>query len=148
MPLQYFIFLDANFLLIPAQFKVDIYEQFRQLIPGPYQIVVISAVIDELTHKISNLSPTSSLRQQVKLALQILERESHHILEKPRPADPNIGVDDWILQVMLDYKENFAETELYLATNDKNLRKKALENRFPTVFLRKKQRLEVELPNF
>ncbi|RLI66653.1 MAG: hypothetical protein DRO88_01100 [Promethearchaeia archaeon] len=169
MPFQYFIFLDANFLLIPAQFKIDFYQQFRLLIPGTYQIIVPSAILKELKHKAAQNLPTSTFSRQLKLAFQILENEPHKIIDCPRPETSYISVDDWILQVMEDFKKeinnprykdesqsflkefsstnaSISKSTLFLATNDKILRKKALEKGFATIFLRQKQRLEVIFP--
>ena len=42
------VVLDANALMIPAQFQVDIFDELRALL-GSYEPVVLSGVINELT---------------------------------------------------------------------------------------------------
>jgi rRNA-processing protein FCF1 len=42
------VVLDANALMMPAQFQVDIFDELRSLL-GSYEPVVLSGVINELT---------------------------------------------------------------------------------------------------
>ena len=42
------ILLDANFLLIPYQFNVDIFEEIRLLMDEEYELVTLDVVVDEL----------------------------------------------------------------------------------------------------
>ena len=46
MPIK--IYLDTNFLLIPAQFKVDIFEEIERLMDKPYDLYVFDKSLKEL----------------------------------------------------------------------------------------------------
>ncbi len=43
------IVLDTNFLMIPSQFKVDIFTEFKRLVNEPYELCTYQGVIDELS---------------------------------------------------------------------------------------------------
>jgi uncharacterized protein len=42
------IVLDTNFLMIPSQFKVDIFTEIKRLITEPYELCVFEATVSEL----------------------------------------------------------------------------------------------------
>jgi uncharacterized protein len=44
------IVLDTNFLLIPWQFKVDIFDEIERVCRFPYELKVVKGTIDELKH--------------------------------------------------------------------------------------------------
>jgi hypothetical protein len=43
------VVLDTNFVLIPIQFKVDIFNEIKRLLDEPYELCVYQGTIDELT---------------------------------------------------------------------------------------------------
>ena len=45
------IILDTNFLLIPAQFKVDIFDEIDRIMIEKYQLFVLDKTIDELKNE-------------------------------------------------------------------------------------------------
>ena len=42
------ILLDTNFLMIPAQFRVDIFSEIRRICDFSYELAVVQATVDEL----------------------------------------------------------------------------------------------------
>jgi rRNA-processing protein FCF1 len=42
------VVLDTNFLMIPSQFKVDIFAEIQRLMGEPYDLCAFQGVIDEL----------------------------------------------------------------------------------------------------
>ena len=66
------IFLDANFLLLPTQFKLDIYQEFERLVPKPWQLLILQAIFVELDEKIAQLAPTAKFRREYSFARQLL----------------------------------------------------------------------------
>ena len=102
------IVLDTNFLLIPYQFKIDIFLELFHLIEGGYDIIIPSGVKKEL-EKIAAGKGRNALGG--RLALKILEVNKKDITFVKSEGH----VDDWIL--------NFAKQKrAIVCTNDKQLR--------------------------
>lgn len=135
-----YLFLDANFLLIPTQFKVDIYSEFERLIPKPWEIVLVSAIFTELEYKITRFTQKTKLKRQYSMARQLLDRQSYRLIEKERT--PNQIVDDLLLETALEFQDS--EGESYLCTNDKELRGKCLNREIKTIYLRQEKFLDVD----
>ncbi|MBD3353658.1 MAG: hypothetical protein GF364_19395, partial [Candidatus Lokiarchaeota archaeon] len=76
-----YIILDANFLLIPLQFKIDIYEDLVNLIPGRIRIVIISEVIAELKRK---------RNKENKIELTLLLTGSFNLLNQKMLENPDL----------------------------------------------------------
>lgn len=149
---QIFIFLDANFILLPAQLKLDIFREFEALVPKPYELIIISAIFTELEKKAAKSGPFSKLSKELNLAKQILQTKSYQVFEFEQDLENYESVDDLILRVIQAFKNSqpdveLGETEYYLATNDKELRKRALNRGFSTIYVRQSRFLEVEKPH-
>jgi rRNA-processing protein FCF1 len=43
------VVVDTNFLMIPTQFKVDIFSEIKRLINEPYEVCIYKGSIDELS---------------------------------------------------------------------------------------------------
>ena len=41
------VLLDTNFLFVPFEFKVDVFEQLHELIGGPFEVIVLKECLDE-----------------------------------------------------------------------------------------------------
>ncbi|ENO12016.1 hypothetical protein MBGDC06_00279, partial [Thermoplasmatales archaeon SCGC AB-539-C06] len=67
------IILDTNFLLIPAQFKVDIFDEIDRIILEKYQLFVLDKTIDELKKIIADKKQKMRNRRAAKLGLQLLK---------------------------------------------------------------------------
>ncbi len=67
------IVLDTNFLMIPAQFKVDIFSELNRLMIEPYEMFAFDSTIDEL-EKIS--SGKRKDRNAAKVALQLIKQKN------------------------------------------------------------------------
>jgi len=109
------VILDANSLLMPFQFSINLDQELRRLI-GNAQIYVPSSVIDELT----------ALDKKAPLELS----------KKYREVNVEKDGDDGVLE---------AARKLggVVVTNDKELKKRALDQNNPVAFLRSKSHLEL-----
>ena len=136
-----YVFLDANFLLIPVQLKIDVYQEIDDLIPRPYTLVILQAVFDELDKKKERRKYKSRFSKDYAMARQILESKTYEILEVPKPG--NVLVDDFILEQALK-QANSEDVEVYVATNDKELKRKCKEAGVSTIYVRKGKRLEIQ----
>ena len=129
MPLK--IILDSNFLLIPTQFKLDIFEAMTTLLNQRYDPIVLSTTQRELAKMAEKGAP--KLRKQAKMALELAEKcQLAHVERKPEESN-----DDVIVRVAAQWK-------CPVATNDSELRRRLRDISIPVVYLRQKSRLELE----
>lgn len=113
------IVLDTNFVTIPFQFGVDIYEEIARIIDEQYELIFPKICIKEL-NKLKN----------GKASLELMKMKGVKFVEIPLAK----SVDESILNYA---KENNA----IVATQDSELKKKVLKNSLPIITLRKKQYL-------
>ncbi|MCS4540891.1 MAG: nucleotide-binding protein [Euryarchaeota archaeon] len=123
------VVLDSNFLMIPAQFKVDIFKETERLLPVAYELVVLSPILDELK-RIKESSKKSLERKAADIALNLANNCRVIPLRTTKPID----------ELLIEYALN---NKAVLCSNDKNLRKKAREIGIPVIYLRKKSHLEL-----
>jgi len=65
------IILDTNFLMIPLEFKVDIFSEIKRLMIEPYELFIFEATLDELV-KLSrgNSKAAAAAKATIKLIKQ------------------------------------------------------------------------------
>ena len=135
------IFLDANFILTPSTLNVDIYKQLEINFPKTFELVVLSAIFTELEEKIRKYPQKTKLKQEYKLCREILEQQSYTLIQCER-QHPGKLVDDLLLDYALNsFKEG---NNVYIATNDKELRNKCRVNKIKVIFVRQNKFLEIE----
>ncbi len=126
------IFLDTNFLLIPAQFRIDIFQEIDRIITQKYDLIIIPQIIDEL----NEIAKKSKKHQsEARIALELAKK--CQILEVPPIIQGSEEVDEIILQSAINHK-------WIVATNDAALRKKLRSHQIPTITLRNKAYLTLE----
>jgi uncharacterized protein len=125
------IIFDSNFLLVPAQLKIDIFEGLMNLLNRNYESIVLSTTIDELRSLTTKGSP--KLRKQAEMALELAEKCSLVNVDRKR----NERNDDVIIRVAKQMK-------CLVATNDSELKKRLRNISIPVVYVRQKSRLELE----
>lgn len=125
------IIFDSNFLLVPAQLKIDIFEGLMNLLNRNYESIVLSTTIDELRSLMTKGSP--KLRKQAEMALELAEKCSLVNVDRKR----NERNDDVIIRVAKQMK-------CLVATNDSELKKRLRNISIPVVYVRQKSRLELE----
>lgn len=117
------IILDTNFLLIPAQFKVDIFSEIERIINDKYQLFILKGTVDELNKIIEKRKKGKSA---AKLALKLIKAKGLKILDiNQKPVD----------KILINLSK-----EYIIATQDKELKKKIKSK----IILRKKQYLELK----
>jgi rRNA-processing protein FCF1 len=104
------ILLDTNFLLIPIQFKVDIFSEIDRICLFRYKLYVVDKTIDELKSII--LKQKGKSKAAAKVGLQLAKRKGLRVLETKDGR-----VDDLILELM--------DKDWILASQDEELRKLA-----------------------
>ena len=135
------IFLDANFILTPSTLRVDIYKQLKINFPKSFELVVLSATFTELEDKIRKYPRKTKLKQEYQLCRAILEKQEYTLIQCER-QHPGILVDDLLLEYALNSSKE--GNNVYIATNDKELRKKCRDNKIKVIFVRQNKFLEIE----
>jgi len=125
------VILDSNFLFIPSQFKIDVFEGLMNLLNQRFEPVLLSSTHQEL-RTMAEKGP-SKRRKQASLALKLAEKCRLVNVEK-EAEETN---DDVILRIAAQWKSP-------VATNDRELRRKLRARDIPVIFLRGKSRLELE----
>jgi len=87
------IVLDTNFLLIPAQFKVDIFSEIDRIMTEPYEIYIVDKTIDELKKIIMDTRQKLKDRKAAGLALQLIEAKKIPQIK----TEKDKSVDDLIM---------------------------------------------------
>lgn len=120
------IILDTNFLLIPVQFKVDIFSEIDRICLFKYKLFIVDKTIGELKQIIEK--QRGKHRLAAKIALQLIKKKDISIIKTKEGR-----VDDLILQLL--------DKDCILATQDELLRKKAVKKGITEIVLRSKKHL-------
>lgn len=130
LPLQ--VILDTNFLTVPVQFGVDVFDEAERVLERSVEFVLLQSVIDEIKSKIERARKTES--RMFNVALDLSKRCRVVTVDQPLR---DLKVDDQLL-------EHATSVGGVLATNDRELRDKALERGIPVLMLRGKKHLELQ----
>ena len=125
------VIFDSNFLFVPSQFQLDIFEELTNLLNQRFDPILLSPTQEELQKLAKEGSPKT--RKQASLALRIAEKCRVVHIEKGLKETH----DDVIVRVAAEWK-------CPVATNDRELRKRLRNLRVPVIFLRQRHRLELE----
>jgi hypothetical protein len=124
------VILDSNFLMIPFQFNLDIFQEIEFLLQKKVDFVVPSAVKTELT---SISARGGEGAPEASLALQLASR--CRVVEVA--LQPNETVDDAIFKAA-------EKLGALVATTDIELKQRLRSINVPVVYLREKSKLEVD----
>jgi rRNA-processing protein FCF1 len=116
------LLLDANFLVLPFQFNVEIFDEFERLSGGEFQ----AYTLERTYHEARDLEE-GSYRQLVERLVEVKD-----ITLLNTPADK--PVDSQLLEM--------AQDGFVVCTNDTELRNRLDHQALPHIFLRQKNHLE------
>ncbi|MFX1310060.1 MAG: PIN domain-containing protein [Promethearchaeota archaeon] len=138
------IVIDSNFILLPFQFKIDYLDEIRSLIEGNLRFIIVQQILNELESKKRREQKSTKFKRLLESGLYYIEKNKEkfdiEILEEVKKN--NETTDDFLLRMLKDLKK---ETQnIYLATNDSDLRKNAKEIGISVIFLRQKKYLSVD----
>ncbi len=122
------IILDTNFLMIPFQFKVDIFSEISRLCHFNYKLCVYKSSVNELNEIIKTQSQKH--RKAAEFALKLIKLKKIEIIDSDEKY-----VDSLIL-------ENVDEDTI-VATQDGKLKKELFEKNVPVIILRQKKYLQL-----
>jgi len=121
------IILDTNFLLIPAQFHVDIFSEIERICVFSYSLNVLDKTLDELNNIIEK--QRGKHKQAALLALKLLKAKKVKTIKTKK--------DKYVDKLLIGLAK---DKEIIIATQDKEL-KKRLEK--PIIVLRQKKYLKI-----
>jgi rRNA-processing protein FCF1 len=124
------VVLDTNFLLIPGQFKVDIFKELERIITAPYNILIFEATFGELEKIAATKSRDST---NAKLALKLIKQKNLKSLQ-------NSSIEKaYIDRIILD---NLADNQI-VCTQDTALKRqiRAKNNHVRIITLKSRQTL-------
>jgi len=122
--------LDTNFLMIPFQFKVDIFAEIDRLCNFDYKIAVLDRVVEEL--EAIRKKARGKNKSAAELALELLKKKGLKIIR----TNSKKSVDDLIAE--------YAEKGAIIATQDSALRRNVKRKKAGVIFLRKKSFLVMQ----
>jgi len=122
------IIIDTNFLMIPLQFKVDIFSEFERICNFNYKLCIYKSSVNELNDIIRKQSQKH--RKAAEFALKLIKMKKIEILDSDKGH-----VDSLILENL--------DKDTIVATQDINLKKEILKKNVPVIILRQKKYLEL-----
>ena len=126
------VIADTNFLLLPAQHRIDIFEELGNLINRKVKVVVPLPVFNEVL-KLKN-SGKPLISKQASLAISMIQEKT--VIDNTKMQGKET-VDDFIVK--------FARKKKCLvATNDVSLRRRLRKENISVIFLRQMKYLQVE----
>ncbi len=120
------ILLDTNFLLIPYQFRVDIFTQIDRIMHSQYKIFVLDKSVEELKKVIEEQKGKN--RDAAKVALKLIAIKSIAIIR----TESGKKTDDAILESSL-------KDDYIVATQDKDLKRRLINQGTEVIVLRQKK---------
>jgi rRNA-processing protein FCF1 len=120
------VILDTNFIAIPADFGVDIFSEAEIILERKVKFILLQSVVQEIEAK--------GNQKKFRITKALFERCT---IEKVNESLSKLSVDDQLLEYTI-------ATKGVLATNDRELRRKARKRGVPVLFLRGKKRLVLE----
>ena len=130
------VVIDTNFLVIPAQFSVDIFAETERVIERRVEFVVLTSVLREIEMMAQDSTKVGEQRT-FRLAMEFAKKCK--IVEYESEED--LSVDDQILAYA-------SSINGVLATNDRKLREKARNQGVSVLRLRGKKTLSLEGASF
>ncbi|MFX0046821.1 MAG: PIN domain-containing protein [Candidatus Hermodarchaeota archaeon] len=142
--LENYIIIDANFILLPFQFKIDYLTEITASLEGITQFVIYEQILNELKAKRLREPNATKFHMNLKSGLLYLEKNNakYNILYKQRIKSKEETTDNFLLKICLELKNE--NKKVYLASNDAELRRKARRIGINTIFLRKKKYLSFD----
>jgi hypothetical protein len=121
------IILDTNFLMIPYQFNVDIFEEISRIMEEEYELIIFDKMIDEL-EKIAELKGKDATA--ARIALGLIKKKEVKIISTNEKTVDNAIIDS-------------VDENTIVATNDKVLKEKLKNKNIKIIYLRNKKYLEM-----
>lgn len=120
------ILFDTNFLVIPFQFSLDIFDEFERIISKEFSLFTLDKCLEEAIW-IEN----GKYKEMVE---KLIEQNDIEVIE----TETNLSADSSLVK--------HAEKGFIVATNDRELRKELKLKDNPVIILRGEKKLQLERP--
>jgi rRNA-processing protein FCF1 len=145
LQLKRLIIIDANFILVPIQFKIDYIDQIDAYLNGDCRFIIFRQILNELEAKKRRLkasNKSAKFETQLKAGIKYLKTRSkeYKISIRENTKEESETTDQFILRKLKELKEE--NKYVYLATNDYELRKIA-RTICPIFVLRQQKRISL-----
>ena len=121
------VLLDTNFLMVPFQFGVDVFDEMRSLLEGEFELLTSSEIVRELERISAGASKDASAARS---ALRLLKEKGVRVIQSRTSAD------DWLV-------EYGQENNAVVCTNDSELLERLEEAGVSRIRLRGRSRLQL-----
>jgi rRNA-processing protein FCF1 len=124
------VIIDTNFLMIPGQYKVDIFSEIERILSEPHELCIVEETIPELNRIVMSAGVKDKFAAKLALVLAIQKG-----LKRLPSSKGKVSADD---EIVLESDEN-----TYVATQDEGLRARVKEKGAKIIGLRQKRYLVV-----
>lgn len=124
------ILLDTNFLLIPYQFKVDIFTQIDKISTFEYRLFILDNTLEELKNIIK--TQKGGHKDAARIALKLISIKNIGIIK----TESSKRTDDIILDIS-------SRDDFIVATQDKDLKRRLINQNVSVIVLRQKKKLMI-----
>jgi len=133
------IVIDANFILLPFQFKIDYLHDIDINLEGQTVFILFKQILDELEAKKLREPNATKFIMNLKSGLSYLKTNDvkYNIVYNHLTKSNEETTDDFLVRKCKDLKGR--EKRVYLASNDADLRRKVRKMGISTIFLRQKK---------
>ena len=133
------VVIDTNFIFLPYQFKVDYIDEIYLKLEGRSRFYIFKQSLDEINAKILREPKGRKLHRLFKSGMRYLEKNEKiypiYFIDEIKNADET--TDDFLLRWCISFKKDFKN--VFLATNDSELRKRAKNSNINVIYLRQKK---------
>lgn len=138
------VVIDANFILLPYQFKIDYLNDIYLSLEGRTRFYIFKQVLNELRAKENREQKARKFHRMLKSGMSYLEKyeKSYPIYFIDDLKNQAETTDDFLLKWCIKFKKEYRH--VFLATNDSKLRKKAKNSNINLIFLRQKKFISIE----
>ena len=126
------VITDTNFLLLPAQHRIDIFEELSNLFNRKVKVIVPLPVFNEVL-KLKN-SGKILISKQASLAISMIQEKT--VIDKTK-MQVEETVDDFIVRLARKKK-------CLVATNDASLKRRLRKENISVIFLRQMKYFQVD----
>ena len=119
------IILDTNFLTIPYQFGIDIFEEIERVVEGDYELTTLDSIVEELK-KLTKSKGKEALAARV--ALTLIKEKNIKVI---KTGEKNVDIKIY----------RMTDKNTIVATNDRNLRRRLKNKNVKVLYLRSKKHI-------
>ncbi len=125
--IMYEVVPDTNFLIYCFKHKINFDYEIERALNTKFKVVILKPILDEL----KRLSKSLKGKEKLAINLALAKIKDYEVVDIEGYAD----------DVILNYANS--KNNVIVATNDKELKNKLLENKIPVMCVRQKKYFEV-----